>query len=381
MTLLTEIGLLTPLLTCCLWFITIAFSFTKRSNWFKLPLLIFYADAIFSLLMSNFYYRKAYGLYVFGYVPAVFAAISMFPLYYIYIKQLVSEGGYPLGQRFMHLIIPAISMVSVAILIFGITPTPTRQQWIEALINGSHSNDSDFRYLNLMDKILRKLFLITSVVYFYLTNKEIQCYRSLVNQYFAYDDSTNLSWFKTLKYSYWLTIIAAFAYYTLGRHETSQTVVLPILSHLLLTVFFWNAGYHGHQQRRVFDSQNTLSKDSKNAAYETLGIGKKLTEQLVEKEVFRETQLTLGKLALLVGTNKSYLSRYINQELNTNFNDLINRHRITCAQRLLQTGHKNLYEICELSGFNSMSSFYRAFKKFTGYTPTETTHLSERGIR
>jgi len=96
--------------------------------------------------------------------------------------------------------------------------------------------------------------------------------------------------------------------------------------------------------------------------------------QIVEKDkIYLQTDLTLSKLANQLGTNYSYVSQIINQDFNKNFSNYINEYRIKEARRLLVNTDTNLYSmeyISESVGFKSISSFNRAFKKFTGIPPT-----------
>ncbi len=66
------------------------------------------------------------------------------------------------------------------------------------------------------------------------------------------------------------------------------------------------------------------------------------------------------------------LSEILNNSLGKSFTDYINIARIEESRQLLI--HKrdaSILEIAFESGFNSKSSFYNAFKKFTGKTPGE----------
>nr|WP_298556261.1 helix-turn-helix domain-containing protein [uncultured Algibacter sp.] len=72
--------------------------------------------------------------------------------------------------------------------------------------------------------------------------------------------------------------------------------------------------------------------------------------------------------------SEGYISQLINKNSNLNFNDYINSLRITDAKNMLVDSEYNNYTILAIgleSGFNSKSSFYTAFKKFTGKTPVE----------
>lgn len=331
--------------------------------------MIFLLNSVLALIMSNLYERQHPIPFLKLYVPAVFSALSMFPLYYIYIKKLVSIDKYGFKQWYKHLMIPFLCMILGWILVYQTTTSEGRFEWISNLVFEKPRVSLQYAYLNTFDSVMRKLFLVLSVIYFYLTIRTINDYKTTINQFFSNYESVSLSWFTIFKYSYSLSILAAFAYFSLGRYATSQTVILPLISHCLLAVFFWNAGYFGKQQNRIHIETDSNAEVDTSSIYDKIGIGLKLLEQLDEKQVYRDKDLSLVKLAQLIGTNRSYLSNYINQELNTNFNDLINEKRVNYAQILLANEDMKVYEICEVSGFNSISSFYRAFKKFTGYTP------------
>ncbi|HRI19938.1 MAG TPA: helix-turn-helix domain-containing protein, partial [Panacibacter sp.] len=92
------------------------------------------------------------------------------------------------------------------------------------------------------------------------------------------------------------------------------------------------------------------------------------------KKPFLEPELNVESLAIQVSLKPKELSRLINENLNQNFFDFVNRYRIDEAKRLLTnpadkkiTVLEVLYEV----GFNSKSSFNTLFKKYTGVTPSE----------
>lgn len=101
-------------------------------------------------------------------------------------------------------------------------------------------------------------------------------------------------------------------------------------------------------------------------------INKGLQKLLEKDQVYKDPDLRLSDVALMLGTNRTYLSRTVNDEMNTTFCDLINDYRVKHAKSLLEkTDEKTslLEEIALLSGFNGTSSFYRIFKEKTGLPP------------
>lgn len=93
---------------------------------------------------------------------------------------------------------------------------------------------------------------------------------------------------------------------------------------------------------------------------------------LFEKEhVYLNPRLRLSELAMLLGTNRTYLSQYFNQNCESTFYDFVNDFRIHHAKLLLHSTDDTLETIAMNSGFNSLSTFRRAFVQREGMSPIE----------
>ena len=90
-----------------------------------------------------------------------------------------------------------------------------------------------------------------------------------------------------------------------------------------------------------------------------------------EEQLFRQKDLHITDIAIHLGSNRTYVSNYINQELGLSFSDYINQYRIGYAQNMMTDSASafSMLEISEQSGFANEVSFYRNFKKITGTTP------------
>ena len=100
----------------------------------------------------------------------------------------------------------------------------------------------------------------------------------------------------------------------------------------------------------------------------------KIDKQIKESQCYKQTDLTIVDLSNLTGIHTKQISHSINSKLNSNFNTFINSYRIDDAKNmLLNADYSNIsIEGIGLSvGFQSKSTFYRAFKKETGLTPKE----------
>lgn len=93
---------------------------------------------------------------------------------------------------------------------------------------------------------------------------------------------------------------------------------------------------------------------------------------LFEKDhVYLNPRLRLSELAMLLGTNRTYLSQYFNQNCESTFYDFVNDYRIHHAKLLLHSTDDTLETIAMNSGFNSLSTFRRAFVQREGMSPIE----------
>lgn len=88
-------------------------------------------------------------------------------------------------------------------------------------------------------------------------------------------------------------------------------------------------------------------------------------------KVYLEPRLRLVDLAQKLGTNRTYLSNFFNKERQTTFYEFVNGYRISHSENLLTTTDYTLDVVAELSGFNSLSTFRRAFSVKNNCSPQE----------
>jgi AraC-like DNA-binding protein len=98
----------------------------------------------------------------------------------------------------------------------------------------------------------------------------------------------------------------------------------------------------------------------------------RLLKYFEQKKPYLKPDLKIKEVALYLYTNKTYLSRIINEKNNQNFNQFVNYYRIEEVKRLFKENNNlNIQELCTLSGFGSMATFSIAFRYYVGYTPAD----------
>ena len=84
-----------------------------------------------------------------------------------------------------------------------------------------------------------------------------------------------------------------------------------------------------------------------------------------------DSNLNVETLAEIMNMSRSTLYRKIAEITNLSPNELINISRLKKAAELLKTENYKIYEVAEIVGYNSATSFGRNFQKQFQMTPTE----------
>lgn len=91
-----------------------------------------------------------------------------------------------------------------------------------------------------------------------------------------------------------------------------------------------------------------------------------------KEKPYLKADLKIKQIALYLYSNKTYLSRIINDKNNQNFNQFVNYYRIEEVKKIFSDNNRlNIQELCLLSGFGSMATFSIAFRFHLGYTPAD----------
>jgi AraC-like DNA-binding protein len=95
---------------------------------------------------------------------------------------------------------------------------------------------------------------------------------------------------------------------------------------------------------------------------------------MTKEKMYENPELVISDLAGKLDTHAKKISQVINQGFGMNFNDFVNHYRINAVKQKIEEGEHNVQTLLGLafdSGFNSKSTFNRAFRRETSLTPKE----------
>lgn len=194
-----------------------------------------------------------------------------------------------------------------------------------------------------------------------------QYHRQLKNM-FSYQDNINLNWLRAILSCFFVILLI----WTLSCYMVNATYDNV---YMLISLAAWMCVcYFLYKHESVIEELSEVEADSEPDEIEDIEfteLKKVVDRAFMEDKLYLNPQLKLSDVARQVGTNRTYLSRFFNQDMKTTFYDYVNNLRMNHAEELLRETDLTLNAIAEKSGFNSISTFRRAFAAKHNCTPSE----------
>ena len=162
--------------------------------------------------------------------------------------------------------------------------------------------------------------------------------------------------------------------------------LLAILAIFLILITYFGVHHLNISEQRKQLSKLQVSTKAQNHVIETIDlepenetIPKKTNKKiellilLMEKEnCYLDSSLTRTIIARKLDISEGYLSELLKTNLNTNFNDFVNKYRVNKTIKMFQDKTFDIFTLEAIgfdAGFKSKSVFYNAFKKVTKKSP------------
>ncbi len=348
-----------------------------------------YLAFFFSLTAINYFahaafFNREYSLFAFMDNIWVFTSLSAYPLYYYYVRLLTRDVKIDLRWSWILLPSLTLSVFSFAVY-FAMSP-----EELDVFIHGIMYHEQGYTkpYSQLVNLqifrtlLFKSIFLIQVIASVYFGYRLIDQYNKEVREFYSNTGGKDLSPLKLVLLAFLFASFISLASGVLEKDffiDKGFLIAIPSLTHSLFLFFIGYVGYHQNfTVANFFDDVNDynkklqIAKEIKQSTLENIITKKQLYDLVVENELYKNPELRITDLALMLATNRTYVSRIVNEEMKTNFCDWVNSFRIEYVKETMEDpdfNHLSLLEIAEMSGFSSLSAFYRVFKEKEGVTP------------
>lgn len=192
-------------------------------------------------------------------------------------------------------------------------------------------------------------------------------HRYLKNEY-SYNENINLHWLRGVMVMF--AVLLAVWVYSCACPVAYAEIVYMLFSLMVWVVVCY---FIRRQERVLYMVRENMLMATPQPASTAPPLGDEQEARLKslfdDEKVYLAPKLSLTDLARKMGTNRTYLSQHINKMYGQTFYEFVNSYRIVHSERLLAETDYNLETVAEMSGFNSLSTFRRAFAASHGCSP------------
>jgi AraC-like DNA-binding protein len=231
--------------------------------------------------------------------------------------------------------------------------------------------------LALVTFILIFCWVVSSCLYLVATLRRLRDYRSKLRALYSNLEDRELRWLDWFVVSL-VTLWAVTTFMFVADNTGFGWVVVKELIYVLtacLLLFVMAFAPIAPPEAEI--EEPAPSTDTSEPKYARSALTDAHAEQLATRirsamtqdALYLDPNLSLQKLSRHVGALPNQISQTLNEQIGSTFFDYIAHHRIEAAKPLILGGAANSLTVSLDVGFNSRSTFYKAFKRETGMTP------------
>lgn len=360
----------------------------KPSLWLSLFTLLgsFYI-APFMLGYAGWYSQQPYRNILF-YVP--FQQLFLLPpVLYFYFKNLLDKSFQFSTKDYIHFIPATIYLIySIAIFI-------TDKVFLNEYYFYADGKDKDFSYWYQIAGLF-------SLIYYLIESlKTYYKYKTITYNVVSFADSVMFKWAKRFLIAFLLLIAIRIVFFIVNPEWDEfgkkfwYYVCFSILfyymsisgyTNSILSVTSFKDSPVNSDAELKFEIDNNIETElpltspdnekleEKNEIPDLDTWKEKIENLMVVDKMYENPELVISDLSKILGTHSKKVSQVINQGFNMNFNDFVNHYRINAFLQKVQEGEHNIQTFLSLAfecGFNSKSTYNRAFKRATSLNPKE----------
>lgn len=321
--------------------------------------------------------------YVQDVIDAVFS-LSTFPMVFLYFRSLTSDRR-PTWKQYIWFA-PALLTGGASILIYILMGDEQSTDFIRRMIESHETYQFetgtaqwllsfigwDMYYIILIFQVIVIMTYSTLNVFRYKRSLKY-FFSNLDEKSIENNNAVLIGFYALLLLALLLSIAWFFGIYIQRLFMPVAGIIIFIMSYNVFKIKFTAGNIIPEMEEETKELVNSATCNETYARILPLFV--KLIE---EDKVYLQPNITLEEIARQINSNRTYISRIINEEFHTSFYDFINSKRIEYAKALTHQNPKFTQEqIAQESGFSHASNFSRVFKKQTGMTFREWYNHTE----
>ncbi|MBP9648961.1 MAG: helix-turn-helix transcriptional regulator [Paludibacteraceae bacterium] len=304
------------------------------------------------------------------------SGLLTFPFIYNYIVVVTSQRGLTFNKWIAWFSLPFLLLISwiIIVLIQGELPFVYS---VSDFIAQLHSAESWIRVAGFLGYCVYAILIVILGIKRYLMYKE-----NIAND-FSYTHSISLNWIIYMLGLFF--IFAALSGISFFAGDVFVHATVNIINTVLILMLVCCGLRHQNPYSEYFLPLSDISTEDTQIDEENVEVSsmiKRFTNLFEQEKVWLHCELSAEDVVRMLGTNRTYFSRFVKEHYAANFRTLVNSYRIKEAVMLLENNpNLPVSEIAIKTGFASISSFNLWFNKLTTVSPSQyKENIKNKGI-
>lgn len=353
--------------------------------------------AILSLIYTGhavFFYGD-HSVYLMWESIHLFSALFIFPMFFVYTKRIMGNPRLSMGD--LMLFLPAFVFLFSSLILYCLMPEIDKNTYFEQILHKKNTQFIGWTNVLYLQKIkintypvILILVALASVIHI---RKMLEDYKKSNLYLIQIDIIKKVTYLQSLLLT---LVLAATTFAVINKIVMHNSSVFVVLYSALFGIITFSIGVFAYKQSEIREGgkikteyvinkrmpsedvykhvlEGSVGQESEQNMV-MLILKEKILKLMEEDMIFQKNDLSLNDLAVMLNSNRSYVSKVINTLMDTTFDNLVGGYRVEFAKQLLSSGVKHellIDDIIKQAGFTSKSSFYRIFKQKTGVTPNQ----------
>ena len=362
-----------PLMVCMVMVIQLILTYRRRTGK-AIVWLLSWAIATLLLYSCHFIYFNHYSKLL-PFTDTIYVTMNLlvYPLFLLYISAITDRAPLSKQKSFLWSAFtpPLLAGVIVGSLYATMDAHEAKAFISNYLYRGYESSLTGLALIQAWAHIVcHIIFAIQVAIVIIRGFRRIRRFNKTIQQLYADTENKEIVEIPTILILFVVTSLVSTIVNVLGRQIFVDSIIISLPSLAFSALIFALSWVGMHQDFTIQDIPEEQEKETNDnneniavtPSNQSIQIYEKLESMMNEQQTYLKNDLLLNDVAKQLGTNRTYLLSALNSCAHMTFKEYINRKRIAHAEHLMaQNPLTPKTEIATLSGYNSMSSFYRNF--------------------
>jgi len=344
-------------------FLAITLQFISNTNKKSNTILSAILVCAMCMLIGRFLYVRHLNYLIFQWSLVVDSVVFLFgPLLYLYLKRFLFKNEKRASLPFYHFIPFASMLIFSLFFVIKYSPEAYYQYFLDSNMM------TIFSVISIAMMVLNSIYVIGSI-------QLIRTFKNSERNIFSFNQSP-LVFINTFIIAFSICIITWVISYINSFFNSFFSFINYDIIWVAIPVFIYVIGYFSLKQPELFRmplGENPNPKKNRLSENESKLLQEKLDSLMLNDKAYLKSDLTLKDISETLNTSTNNISWLLNNVYNLTFYDFINQYRIKEFIQKVEKKEHLKHTILSLSfdaGFNSKSTFNKAFKVFMKDTPS-----------